>query len=148
MNAFAGSTIGPIDLLFGYNPARINEMVAAYGQDGRAVYASGELTIDIAYPIIYTFLFCLILSLLFRKRVYAHFRLVNVLPVGILVFDLLENVCIVYLLKNYPAASSGVASICSVFTNLKWVVSFVVLGLVVYGLVRLAKNRPYRSVGS
>lgn len=148
MNAFAGKAIGPIDLLLGYNPVRINEMVAAYGPEGRAIYATGELTADIAYPIIYTFLFCIILSLLFRNRTYAPFRLVNVVPVGILGFDLLENACIVYLLKTYPAESVGVASLCSVFTNLKWVVSLMVIGLMLYGLVRLAMGgRQRRATG-
>ncbi|RYC67391.1 hypothetical protein [Spirosoma sordidisoli] len=136
MNTLAGRPIGPIDLLTGYDPDRIRQMVAAYGPEGRAIYAQGELTADLAYPVIYTFLFCIILSMLFRNRPYAPFRRVNVLPLGIMGFDLLENACIVYLLRTYPASSATVASLCSVFTNLKWGVSMVVLGLVLYGLAR------------
>ena len=148
MNALAGKEIGPIDLLFEYNPAKISRMVAEYGPEGRAVYAQGALVIDTAYPLIYTFLFCIILSLLFRNRSYAPSRLVNVLPVVILVLDLLENACIVYLLKSYPDSSMGVASLCSVFTNLKWAVSLVVIVLMLYGLVRLALNKRQLSNGS
>lgn len=138
MNVLAGQAVGPIDLLVGYDPLRIQQMVEAYGPEGRAVYAQGELTTDIAYPFIYTFLFCVILTLLFRHRKYNSFRLVNVLPVGILVFDLLENCCIVYLLKTFPNSPYVVSSLCSVLTNLKWIVTMIVLGLVVYGLVKLA----------
>lgn len=141
MNALAGKAVGPIDLLFGYNPAKISQMVADYGPEGRAIYAQGELTTDIVYPLIYTFLFCTILSLLFRNRAYAPFRLVNVLPVGIWAFDLIENACIVYLLKSYPQASEAVASLCSVLTNLKWGVTLVVAVVFVYGLVRMVMER-------
>ncbi len=136
MNALAGQAIGPIDLLVGYTPAKIQQMVAAYGPEGRAIYARGELTTDIIYPVIYSSLLCLILSLLFRNRPYAPFRFVNTLPLAILLLDLLENACIVYLLTDYPTTSVTVASLCSVITNLKWAVSVVVIALTLYGLIR------------
>ncbi|GAB3505053.1 hypothetical protein GCM10027341_36080 [Spirosoma knui] len=137
MNALAGQTLGPIDLLIGYDPAKIQQMVAAYGPEGRAIYAQGELTADIAYPFIYTLLFCLILSLLFRSRLYTSFQLINIVPLIALLFDLLENGCIIYLLKAYPTSSDLIASLCSVFTNLKWAAFLLVVGLTLYGLVRL-----------
>lgn len=147
MDTLAGKAIGPIDLLFGYDPARIQEMVAAYGPQGRAIYRQGELTADLAYPLIYTFLFCIILSLLYRDRSYAPFRLVNLVPAGILLFDLLENGCIVYLLSAYPNTSDTIAALCSVFTNLKWGVSAIVIGLILYGLVRLALPKRQSVLG-
>ena len=146
LNAFAGKAIGPIDLLFEYNPAKINQMVADYGPKGRAVYAQGSLIIDTAYPLIYTFIFCIILSLLFRNQSYVPFRTVNVLPVAILAFDLLENSIIIYLLRSYPDSASSAASLCSIVTNLKWSVTAVVLALVVYGLIRLLLSGRQRQV--
>ncbi|GAB3798410.1 hypothetical protein GCM10028819_19400 [Spirosoma humi] len=138
INAQAGQPIGPVDLLVGYNPARISKMIGAYGDKGRAIYAQGELTIDVAYAFVYTFLLCVLLTLLFRHRTYTSFRLVNVLPISLLIFDLLENSCIVYLLKIYPKTSPVVTAFCSLLTNLKWTVATIVVGLVVYGLVKLA----------
>ncbi|AKD57768.1 hypothetical protein [Spirosoma radiotolerans] len=146
INAQAGQPIGPIDLLVGYNPTRINQMVAEYGPTGRAIYTQGELTIDVAFPFIYTFLFCILLTLLFRHRTYTSFRLVNLLPVSILVFDLLENSCIVYLLNSYPATSRVVTAFCSLLTNLKWTVTAIILGLIVYGLVKLAMRSGHQKL--
>ncbi|MVM33348.1 hypothetical protein GO755_25130 [Spirosoma sp. HMF4905] len=146
MNTLAGKPVGPIDLLFGYDPAKISQLVADYGPEGRGIYAQSELTYDLIYPIIYTFLFCIILSLVFRNRTYAPFQLVNIVPVGIWGFDLLENTCIVYLLKSYPESPNTIASLCSVFTNAKWAISAVALGLFVYGLVRLAIGGQQRQV--
>lgn len=146
MNALAGKPVGPIDLLLGYDPAKISQMVEAYGPEGRAVYAQGSLIIDSAYPVVYTFLFCVILSLLFKNRDYVPFRLANILPVGILVFDFLENACIIYLLKSYPNSSSIVTSLCSIFTNLKWAVTLVVAVLALYGVVRLLLGGRSRNL--
>ena len=147
MNALAGKAVGPIDLLIGYVPDQITQLVADYGSEGRAVYARGEMTIDIAYPIVYTCLFCIILSLLYRNRTYAPFQLVNIVPVGIGVFDLLENACIVYLLKSYPEQSATIASLCSVFTNLKWGVTAVVVGLFLYGLSAIGAEWAAKAGG-
>ncbi|WP_461092851.1 hypothetical protein [Spirosoma gilvum] len=147
MNALAGKPLGPIDLLFGYNPARVLQMVADYGSEARSLYARGELTDDLAYPLIYTFLLCVILSLVFRKRSYAPFLLVNIVPIWVWTFDLLENISIVYLLKSYPETSTTVAALCSVLTNLKWAAFVVTLGLIIYGLVRMAVGGRQTQLG-
>lgn len=146
MNTLAGEVIGPIDLLMGFNPERIMYMVATYGPVGRSVYAFGELTTDVAYPIIYSYLLATILSLLFRNRADKGFRVVNVLPLLILGFDLMENVCIVALLKSYPNLSFTLASICSILTNLKWAMFLIVTGFIIYGLILLAISRQTRQV--
>lgn len=141
-NAYAGYAIGPIDLLVEFNPAKIQKMVADYGVENRSVYALTEMTADVIYPIIYTFLFCIILSLLFRKRGALAMSPVNVFPLTGLLLDYLENVCIVTLLKLYPDPLPVVATLCSVLTNLKWA-SFIVTGLLaVYGVIQLALRKP------
>ncbi|GAB3687961.1 hypothetical protein GCM10027592_02220 [Spirosoma flavus] len=146
MNGLALKAISPIDLLFGYDPARIIEMIGCYGPEGRAVYRQGLMTIDFAYPIIYTALSCIVLTLLFRNRTYAPFSLVNVFPVIVLVMDYLENACIIYLIKSYPNLSESVASVCSVLTNLKWGLFCVVVALAMYGLIRLAIGGRQKQV--
>lgn len=142
MNTLAGRQIGPIDLLFfETSTERIFEMVEAYGPEGRRLYALGEVTADLAYPLVYTFLFGVMLSLLYRGRLYVPFRYVNVVPVGVLLFDLLENTCIVTLLLSYPTRLVGIAQACLVFTALKWVLVLLLLVLLLYGLVRLALQK-------
>ncbi|WP_266368957.1 hypothetical protein [Tellurirhabdus rosea] len=144
MNTAAGHPVEPIDvLMFKFDPALIQRMVEGYGDAGRAVYAEGIATFDLAYPLAYTFLFCLALALLFRNRPYAPFPLVNLLPLVGLVADLAENACIVYLLRAYPASSSTVASVCTVASAVKWAAAAGVLALIGYGLIRLA----FRSGG-
>lgn len=146
MNAAAGKSVGPIDLLVGYDPAKISQLVDAYGPEGRSIYAQGELTADLVYPLVYTALFCIILSLLFRNRSYRPFQNANLLPFGIWLFDLLENMCIVSLLKSYPDSSAFVTSLCSILTNLKWAMTALVTIVALYGLVRLVINGRQRQI--
>ena len=95
INILAGKTLGPIDLTMGFTPERTLQMVAEYGDEARAYYATVESTIDLVYPITYAFLFGVILTLVYRKKRYKPFPYVNILPFVALIFDYLENlICI------------------------------------------------------
>ena len=120
INQLAGKPVGVIDLTFGFDPARTLRMVADYGPAARACYAQTELTVDVAYPLVYSLLFAVILTLLFRDRPYKPFRWVTLLPVTTLLFDYLENAAIVGLLTGYPAQSPTLAMLCEVAKLLKW----------------------------
>ena len=143
LNAYAGYEVGPIDLLiFKFDPVKIGKMVADYGPEGRAVYSQGVLIDDTIYPIVYTFLFCVVLSLLYRHRVPAFWLLINVFPLTGLVLDLAENAFIITLLQSYPEPLPAVAVLCSLCTNLKWTSLAITVLLAVYGLIRLVARKP------
>jgi len=137
INELAQKTVGVIDLTFGFNPQRTLAMVAEYGDAGRAYYANTEMTTDVVYPIVYTLLFCIILTLLFRNKSYKPYAFINLLPLGVLIFDLLENITIVTLLKSFPNSSEMVAIICEIIKMLKWTTSGLVLIAIFYGLIML-----------
>ncbi|GAB3265858.1 hypothetical protein GCM10027347_33880 [Larkinella harenae] len=143
LNTYAGYEIGPIDLLIGeVNPAKIQQMVADYGPEGRAVYAQGALIDDTIYPIVYTFFFCIILSLLHRRRATGSGPLFNIFPLVVLVLDLVENALIITLLNGYPTPLPTLAVGCVIATNMKWASFGVTLVLAIYGLVRLMMRKP------
>lgn len=143
--ALAGKEIGIIDLTFGFNPQKTLDMVAEYGEAARHYYAQVQMTVDVAYPITYAFLFGIILSLLFRKKAYAW---VNVLPFLTLLFDFIENSQIVLLLYNFPQQSYPIAVCCEIFKLLKWlsVGSFILL--ILYGLVIKLSNQKSAAKSS
>ena len=138
IRALAGKSVGIIDLTFGFNPDKTLQMVEDYGDAARAYYAKIEMTTDVAYPIVYTLLFGIILSLLYRNTSYSW---VNIVPLACLLFDLLENVTIVTLLSNYPEQSSTVAALCEIFKLLKWISFGLVILLVIFGAVVRIKSR-------
>jgi len=65
----------------------------------------------------------------------------NVVPLGMLFFDLLENIGVVSILSMYPAIPSFIAWVTMLFGTLKWEFIVVTVGLVLVGLVRAAMNR-------
>jgi hypothetical protein len=143
INELAGKTVGVIDLTFGFHPQRTLQMVADYGEVGRAFYARTEMTADVAYPLVYAFFFGIIMTLLYRGTRYAR---LNVLPFAALLFDYAENVNIVTLLHTFPQQSMTVATFCEVFKCLKWLTFAAIILLTVAGLVSKLLNRRTLSV--
>jgi len=129
--------VGPIDLLFFYTPEKAYQMVAAYGEQGRAVYRIGELTVDIIYPIVYTLFFSLFITWLFQRGFVAESRMqiLNVVPFGAWLFDLLENLGIVGMLSIYPSTPAFLAWVTTVFTMTKWIFAGTSVILVAIGII-------------
>ena len=129
--------VGPIDLLFFYTPDKAYQMVAAYGEQGRAVYRTGELTVDIIYPIVYTLFFSLFITWLFQRgfTVESRMQRLNVVPIGAWLFDLLENLGIVGMLSIYPATPALLAWLTAIFTLIKWLFAGVSMILMVIGII-------------
>ena len=132
INEAAGSSVGIIDLTFGYKPDKTLGMVAAYSDEARKIYAQTEMTLDILYPLVYTILLCIGLSLLYKDKKYWW---INVLPIITLIFDFLENYCIVALLNSFPEQSTSLASGVEIFKILKFVTFGASLLLVIVALI-------------
>jgi hypothetical protein len=149
LKAYSGG-FGPIDLLFGYTPAQVFEMVAAYGEEGRAFYRTLELTLDVIYPIAYTMFFSALLTAVlpraFPHRPAAHH--LALLPLPAFLIDMAENIGIVTMLSQYPTQSETVAQISSLLTTAKWlwfgaIILTLLIGLTAWGFRRF--TRPSHS---
>lgn len=136
INALTGKNLGPIDLTFGFNPERTLQMVADYGPAGRAYYATTEMTFDVLYPLIYSLLFAVVLTMLYRNASIQVLQRVQLLPAAALLLDLLENITIVLLLNSHPDQSMRIATVCEVVKLVKWLVAGLIVALVIVGLVR------------
>lgn len=122
----------PLDLLFYYTPETAYSMIESYGEEGRAAYRLFELTTDLAWPVVYTLTLSLVISWLFQGRSgpAPKARILNLLPFGAWLFDLLENALIVAMLSVYPERPAMLAWAASAFTMAKWIfasASFLVL---------------------
>jgi len=143
INELAGKEIGVIDLTFGFNPQQTLDMVADYGDAARTYYSKVEMTADLAYPVIYAFLFAIILALIYRNTPSTW---VIFLPFGNMLLDYAENIFIVGLLNTFPGQSATLAVLCELFKMLKWMVLGVILILIVMGLINLLLTRNKRRI--
>lgn len=132
----------PLDLTFLATPDKMFAMIEIYGEFGRPFYRNVELTVDILYPIIYTFAFGLTISWLFQRGFArdSKMQMLNTMPIGAWLFDLLENVGIVTMLTMWPSQPVAVAWLTMVFTTVKWAFAGASVLLMAFGLVMAAKN--------
>jgi hypothetical protein len=122
MNALAGKTIQPLDLHFSYTSEQVHALFTELNEKGRAFYALFELAADTAYPVVYTLFMCSLIGFGWKKVILAQppqYWLL-LLPLTTFIFDLLENICIVVLLRNYPVMPDNIVVWGSLFTSLKW----------------------------
>ena len=137
INTLAGKEVGVIDLQLGFNPKHTLQMVEDYGEQGRAYFRHTELTLDIVYPIVYSLLFAVIITMIYRKLLGRPVGYLNLLPFVAWFFDLLENITIVNLLSHYPEQSMLMATLCELFKMIKFLVIAMILLVIIVGLVRL-----------
>lgn len=135
----AGHPIEILDLQMGKSPAQVHQLLDSYGIEGRMRYITVQTTADVAYPLVYTFFFGLLLSWLLQRYAFGFKRL-NLIVLLPFIFDLLENGCIVLLNWSFPEPRPVLAQICGVFTLLKFgwlaVVILVCLGVWLKGVLR------------
>jgi len=134
---------GPLDLKFSYSPETAYEIIEAYGEEGRVSYARGAMTVDVAYPIVYTLMFMVWITLALRS---ANMNLtrrcfLSMLPLSVFVLDLIENTGIVAMLKLYPEKHETLAMATSFATSAKWSAAAVVILTTLSATLHLAWRR-------
>ena len=134
---------GFIDMQLFYTPEKVYSMIESYGNDGRMTYRIFTLTGDLIYPIIYSVFFSLLIIWLFKRGFAPDSKMhkLNIVVFGALLFDLLENVCLVLMFSLYPYKSTTIAWISTIFTTLKWTFGAIGITLVIIGLIMATKNK-------
>lgn len=124
-----------LDLQFTYNPENVKSIVAMFKGEAKEAAIKTHVITDSIYPVVYFFFFSICLSLVFYKwKIQPWFKWINILPLGILIFDYLENNMIVSMLNKYPNIGE-MATYCSFFTMIKWAFSAITLGLLLAGII-------------
>lgn len=126
----AGEGLKPLDVMFAYSPAEAYGMIAAYGEEARQDYVRGLLLIDFAYPIVYSLLLGFGIYLLW------HNPRLSMQPLLIMAADYLENTGILIMLTAWPERVTGLATVTSIFTTLKWSMVALAVILILSGMVR------------
>lgn len=125
LSTIYSSSDTPLQLLdanFKYTPEEAIQHIQSFTDAERAGYIKISLIADIIYPLIYTFTFSLLLSLLFEsyRESTSILRYINLFPLLAMFFDLLENLSLILLTSSHPDYSFSIASFASIATSLKW----------------------------
>ena len=139
LRGLSGEKSPTLDVRFSYDPATVYDWMGKLGPTGRQLYAASELSLDLAYPILYNLLLALLMATVFRRAFPSGSRLqkLPLLPGVTLLADYLENLGVVLLLLNYPRQLPALARLASLFSSTKWVFGAASAGLILLGLAAL-----------
>ena len=124
----AGCGQGLLDARPYYDATAVSQAFACYGEAGRAVYHV-FLLLDTSFALCYGLGFSFLLSRLQAalNATSSRWRVARLLPLGVALSDVLENISLLYLLASYPVALPALASLAGMFTLSKWVLSILSL---------------------
>lgn len=94
---------GILDFEFGHSVGRINEVLGAYGGEGKALYHRVQL-LDLLNPLIYSWFTAMLLHLLVRGSRWSWLVVLALLP-GL--FDYAENYYLYQFLVTHPEVDAG-----------------------------------------
>jgi hypothetical protein len=131
-----------LDGQFAYTPEQAFSAVASYGDNGRIQMIWIHLG-DFILIILYTLMFCLSISWLFQRGFKPDNRMqrLNLVPVLGGIFDVMENIWIITMIRVYPAQPTVVAWLSTISTLGKYIMGIPIVLLLVIGLVKAAMNR-------
>lgn len=130
------NNIEGLDTMFFYTPEEAFANVAAYSAAARQTINSFHLTVDIVNPILYSAFLIMTISWLFQHGFApeSKMRPLNVIPLGALLFDVLENIFITIMMLVYPAQPKWVAWLATASTMAKFSFIYASLAMVLVGL--------------
>ena len=126
-----------IDTQTYYSSEKLYQVISKLDKTARRGYAISHMTADIIFPVVYTFLFGMMISITFRMIFPegSWFKYLNLMPVGLFVFDIIENTLLSVLLLSYPERYEFLAFTAGVVTFIKWIFSGLTVILAVGGIL-------------
>ena len=132
-----GQGVGSPDTSLINSGERLLTIAETYGEEGRAAYIRARWTFDLAFPILYTVFYLTSISFILKRivRKESKLRILNLLPLLGMVFDLAENSATTSIMSAYPGLNPAGLLLAQVFTPLKWL--FVGLSMILLVLLLL-----------
>ena len=114
--------VGVPDTSLFYTPQDLYHMAEVYGAEGRQAYVRARFRFDLIFPLVYTFFLITSISWLFKRLPLKNdlHRRLNLLPIGAMLLDFLENISAANVIGSYPATKPICSYIAVIATPLKW----------------------------
>lgn len=121
----------------GYNAEYVYSLLETLGEKGRHAYLFNQIPLDLIYPSLFGVTYCLLLVYVLQKlgKAESYLFYTCLIPLFSGLFDYVENIGIITMLKSYPAHSETVAQATSVFSVLKSSFTTVTLTLLLVFLI-------------
>lgn len=144
MSRLSGTEVEILDLqMTGYNIDSVNSILSEYSPEARAFSVKFSLIADSVYPVVYTFLFIVVLTWIMKignqsRMLTNYFHLV---PLLTLFIDYAENAAIVSVVGSFPYETLAQVQLASALTITKWLSIVLQIIVLLVALARLVANR-------
>lgn len=129
--------------MFGYSAKKAYSMLEQLGAKGRNFYNYKILPMDFLFLLIYMLFFnCWIAYLLKHIRGKKALYTIFLIPILAMLFDCLENICIIIMLNKYPVFLESLSILSSIFTILKTIFTILsILSIITLLIIFIFKTR-------
>jgi len=132
-----------LDLMpVGYSPEYVQKLFETLGESGREIYLWQQIPLDLIYPALFAISFSLLIGIIFKNS-----RLANktdkfiLIPIFGALFDYLENIGIIIMLKIFPDFYVWLSNMTSMFTVLKSFFVTITFVLIIFGVIKKYKKQ-------
>lgn len=122
LQVFSDGLRVPDMMVSGYDTAYLQQFFSKLGSSGRQFYLWRQLPLDMLYPALFAATYSVLLAYLSLKtgrKAKIWRKALPLLPLIAGLFDYLENILLIVLLRQYPQVSVIQAATASVFTVCK-----------------------------
>ena len=105
----------------GYNRDYVNELFRTLGENGREIYLTNQLPVDMIYPLLFGLTYSLLLAYFLKKlnKLKSPFTYLCLLPIIAGIADYLENIGIITMLNSYPDLTETTVNATNTFSVIK-----------------------------
>ena len=130
----------------GYDLKYVNELFSSLGENGRGIYLTNQIPVDMIYPLLFGLSYCLLLAYFLKKlnKLNVPYIYLCLLPIIAGITDYLENIGIITMLNSYPdltTISVRTINIFSIIKSISTSVFFIALIIVIISLGFTTINR-------
>jgi len=134
------------DMSFVYSSQDLYKMAESYGVKGRKFYVKARYTFDIVWPLVYGLFLTITIAFILKNTINVErYMYLNLLPIGGVILDFLENISTSIVMVQYPLKMDFITTIAPIFTLSKWIVlsisfSFLIIGCVYLISIKIKNN--------
>ncbi|WP_323789762.1 hypothetical protein [Psychroserpens sp.] len=105
----------------GYNQDYVNELFKTLGKNGREIYLTNQIPVDMIYPLLFGLTYSLLLAYFLKKlnKLKSPFSHLCILPIIAGIADYLENIGIITMLNSYPDLTKTMVNTTNIFSIIK-----------------------------
>ncbi|WP_052467102.1 hypothetical protein [Psychroserpens damuponensis] len=131
----------------GYNLDYVNILFRTLGENGREIYLTNQIPVDMIYPLLFALTYSLLLAYFLKKlnKLKSPFTFLCLLPIIAGITDYLENIGIITMLNSYPNLTKNLVNTTNTFSLIKststsiFFIALIVI-LIIFGIKFLQKK--------